>query len=230
MAILQKTLSNITGSDEAARKSKELLEILLEAANNRIKSFKDEIIDIYTDPRKQDFLIIGKRLAAEEYDVRISVKNDSSFKDGMKGVISSFFQGTEESVKKGFQDLLTGALDAFLINTEIGEKTFSKFSVITEYHAIIRVDIRLWQRTFLQTGVFGQQQNVLVYYMSKSIVDHRKLTLDELTYYMSQMAGPNANLDTVKSFIIKIKEIWHLLDPNNIVPIIDNYSRMANLV
>lgn len=228
MGVIKSAINKITGADEEALKKRERLEVLSGAADAKIKECRDEIQDIYTDQRKQDFMIVGRRLAEETYESHITLKNDDNFKGQMKKVIGSFFTGTADGIKDGFQDLLVGALDTFLVDTTVSETKFSKFAVITEFNAIVRVDVRMWKRTFIQGGMFGELENVFVYYAAKSIVDHKKLSIDELTYYVSQMAGKNATRDTVLALIDDLKKIWKALESESI-DAVANRLRASNV-
>lgn len=212
MAVVANALKSLTGQDQEAAKKREALEVLQEAANNKIRDYREEIEEIYTNPRNQDWMIVGHRLNEEVSESRVTVKNDDTFKKEMSSAIGDFFQGTSQGVKDGFQTVLTTAINSLLVSTEVGERTFRKFAIITENNAILRVDIRMWKRTFVQGGMFGEWENVFVYYAAKSIVDHRKLTLDELTYYVTAMAGPNATKAEVKTLITDLKDIWAALE------------------
>jgi hypothetical protein len=112
------------------------------------------------------------------------------------------------------------------VSTEVGEKEFRKFAVITENNAILRVDIRIWKRNFVQGGLFGEWENVLVYYAAKSIVDHQKLTLDELTYYVTAMAGPNAKHEDVKNLIVDLKDIWASLEGQSVDVVASQFAAL----
>jgi hypothetical protein len=95
---------------------------------------------------------------------------------------------------------------------------------MTENNAIIRVDIRMWKQYFLKGGMFPESENILVFYTAKSIVDHTKLTIDELVYYMTEMAGPNATLKTVIDFVKEIKLLWGQLEEKPLTHVVDNYN------
>ncbi len=171
-------------------------------------------------------MIVGHRLNEEVSESRVTVKNDDTFTKEMGSAIGDFFQGTSQGVKDGFQTVLTTAINSLLVSTEVGERTFRKFAIITENNAILRVDVRMWKRTFVQGGMFGEWENVFVYYAAKSIVDHRKLTLDELTYYVTAMAGTNATKAEVKTLITDLKDIWAALEGQTVDMVASQFTAL----
>ena len=57
--------------------------------------------------------------------------------------------------------------------------------------------------------------------MAKSIVDHTKVTIDELLYMVTDMIGAD-NLEEVEAFVKQLKQVWSLLEnkiPNDVLHI-----------
>lgn len=55
--------------------------------------------------------------------------------------------------------------------------------------------------------------------MAKSIVDHTKITFDELLYMVTEMIGAD-KLDEVEAFVNQLKKVWDMLEdkhPNEVL-------------
>ncbi len=67
--------------------------------------------------------------------------------------------------------------------------------------------------------------------MAKSIVDHTKVTIDELLYMVTDMIGAD-NLEEVEAFVKQLKQVWSLLE-NKIPKLIEKElieNNLSNLV
>ncbi len=67
--------------------------------------------------------------------------------------------------------------------------------------------------------------------MAKSIVDHTKVTIDELLYMVTDMIGAD-NLEEVEAFVKQLKQVWSLLEnkiPNNVLHIALQSEGIKNL-
>lgn len=47
--------------------------------------------------------------------------------------------------------------------------------------------------------------------MAKSIVDHTKITIDELLYMVTEMIGAD-KIEEVEAFVNQLKKVWSLLE------------------
>ena len=129
-----------------------------------------------------------------------------------------FFNG-EDEVKQGFQKLIKTALDTLIGNTAMGEHEEKMFFIYPENFAIVRVDVKCYKYCFSSSGVIANTENVFCYTMAKSIVDHTKVSIDELLYMVTEMIGAD-KLDEVEKFVEKLKKIWNMLEnkaPNDVL-------------
>ena len=93
----------------------------------------------------------------------------------------------------------------------MGEHEEKMFFVYPENFAIVRVDVKCYKYCFSSSGVIAKSENVFCYTMAKSIVDHTKLTIDELLYMVVEMIGAE-KIDEVEAFIKQLKSIWKMLE------------------
>lgn len=112
-------------------------------------------------------------------------------------------------MKKGLQSLISVGLQTILGDTSMGQNEQIQTFVTMEHNAIIRVDTKVWRYNFSDHSIIGTIQNALCYVFCKSVVDHTKVSLDVLTYLISQQAGDNQQ--AVQAYIKELKEIWGTL-------------------
>ena len=85
------------------------------------------------------------------------------------------------------------------------------FFVYPENFAIVRVDVKCYKYCFSSTGIIANTENVFCYTMAKSIVDHTKITIDELLYMVTEMIGAD-KIEEVEAFVNQLKKVWSLLE------------------
>jgi hypothetical protein len=206
----------IDQSNEA--QTREQLEFLLSAARGRVNSFENELNLMFLNPEAQGKIqIVGTRALTyvKEYRANITAGVDKE----ILAIIDEFFTGTSDGVKNGFQNLIKIGLKSILGTETAGEWLQEMFVVLPENLAFVRVDIKVWRYNFSSEGIISKAKNAFAFIFSKSIVDHRKLTEDELIFFIAQMVGND--IEKVKAFLADLKELWKLIgdkEPNRLGP------------
>ncbi len=220
MAKIAERISKLTGSDEATRKAKEQFTFLQKMAEAKSAEFKAELQQMYIGKGAEQSEVTGHRAinyySAQHVDIAIGCNA------AITSAIDSFFDG-KDGVKDGFHKLVTGAIEALIGNSSIGEHKEDMFFIYPENYAIVRVDVKAYKYTFSEKGLIANCENVFCYTMAKSIVDHTTLTKDELMYFVAQMCkGRNSSVESDKvkevplseilGFVKELIEVWNLLD------------------
>jgi len=224
MSKISNLIDNITGKTEADLKLKEQLTFLQKMGENKAEVFQNELKLMLSSDTIGNIEITGKR-AFRYFDaqhVNISREVDRS----IDKAIDDFFMGSA-GVKAGFQKIVKQSLDGLIGNTSIGETTKHMFFVYPENFAVVRVDVKCYKYTFSSKDIFANNvENVFVYTMAKSIVDHTKLSVDELIYMVTEMIGSD-KIEGVKDFVKELRSVWKMLEddarePANILTGIEN--------
>lgn len=219
MAKIANKINELTGNDEATQKAKEQFSFLQKMALAKSAEFKAQLKEEFTNGGNEKCEIVGNRAinyyAAQHVDIKVGCD------DAIKEAIDSFFKG-KSGVKEGFQKLVTCAISTLIGNSSIGEYQEDMFFIYPENNAIVRVDVRAYKYTFSQAGLIANCENIFCYTMAKSIVDHTKLTKDELLYFVTQMLqgenGQSVSISEVMDFVKELIEIWNLLDKEILNP------------
>jgi hypothetical protein len=194
MGSITQMLKNISGANEDEQAQRERLEMMLSLARARIQVYRDEISEMFTNPAMIDQKQIpGIRAIRyiEQYHVASKQNVDQQVKDHMNAAIQSFFsiggnEDTKKAIQNGLQSLISGALDGFIGSTEIGESEQRVYVVVPENNAFIRADIACWKYHFEQHKIIDQSDSAVAYVLCKSVIDHTKLTIDELIYLVTE--------------------------------------------
>jgi len=101
------------------------------------------------------------------------------------------------------------AFKEILGNTTEGESNDHKFFVIIHNNCLIRVDIAIWRYNFSNDGVIAGINNAFCYMFCLSVVDHTKVSVDELMFLISETIG--ADPEDVQPYVESLLEVWELL-------------------
>lgn len=229
MAKIVNRINSLTGKDEHERILKEQFSFLQKMAQAKCDQFTSELKSMFTSGGAAECAIVGNRAMAYYNCQHVDIKDGCDA--AIKEAIDMYFTGGDD-VKQGFQKIIRTALDTLIGNTSMGEHEEKMFFVFPENFAIIRVDVKCYKYCFSSNGVIANSENIFCYTMSKSIVDHTKITIDELLYMVTQMIGTD-KLDEVEAFVEKLKKIWNLLEnkePNQVLQTAIEYEGIKKIV
>lgn len=214
MGSINNALRSISGANEEEQRAKERLEILLMAAKAKLQAYRDEINENFTNPGQVDKKQIPG-IRAIKYIEQYHVATQNSFSEQVKGhldhAIDAFFSigGNENkgSVKSGLKSVIAGALDAFIGSTSAGESEEKTYIVIPENNAFVRVDIACWKYNFSQQKILNQHDSAVAYILCKSVIDHTKLSIDELIYLTTEILSTSEEGSIERPLLNKYAEL-----------------------
>lgn len=210
MGAIKKALDAALGKQDEAVII-ERLNLLLLAAKSKIKEYKEQMNEGFLNPSQiEKIQIPGIRSIHffEQYHVASSSSIDEDFKAHLDCVFDSFFsigdkgESSKSAVKEGIKSLISCALDSFIGSTEAGESEERIYFIVPENNAIVRADVAIWKYYMSDKSIVANKDTAIAYLLCKSVVDHTKLTLDELIYITSEALTTHTD-DSIK---IKIYE------------------------
>jgi hypothetical protein len=218
MGSITKMLQNISGADDDAKERKEQLEMLLKLARAKIETYKDKINMNFSNPGTIDKIQIpGNRAMRyiEQYHVVTKEGLSDKVSAHLDAAIDAFFSigsenvDTKKAVQGGVKSLISTALSGFIGSTEAGESEEIIYIVVPENNAFVRADIACWKYHFEQHKFIDQADTAIAYVLCKSVIDHTKITLDELIYLATEALSKRQEIKNVEQIITAAK------DPNN---------------
>lgn len=224
MAKIVSKIDEITGKTEQEQILKEQFSFLQKMAQAKCEQFEAELKSMFTSDGTAECEIVGNRALAYYKCQHVDIKAGCGA--AIKDAINMFFNGGDD-VKNGFEKIVETALDTLIGNTSMGEHEEKMFFVYPENFAIVRVDVKCYKYCFSSSGVIAKSENVFCYTMAKSVVDHSKLTIDELLYMVTEMVGSD-KLEEVEAFITQLKKVWKMLEVQNPNDVLRNALLLNN--
>lgn len=205
-------VAGVAGKEEIQQR----LDLLLVAAKGKIRAYRDEINEQFMNPALVDKIQIpGIRSIRfiEQYHVAAKSSFNQQVSDHLTQAIDAFFsiggnQITKTAVQNGIKALISTALDAFIGGTEAGESEEKFYVVVPENNAFVRADIFVWKYHMTEKSLGENSDSAVAYVMCKSVIDHTKITIDELIYLVSDALAQRP----LKHFVMKDVDIY---DPND---------------
>ena len=215
MAKISKMIDNLTGKSEEEIRMKEQLDFFQKMASAKSETFENRLKRMLGNPEELGELeIVGGR--ALEYYSGQHVDISQQCEDAIAEEINGYFKGSPE-IKTIIQKLVKQGLTGLIGNTSIGETEESLVFVFPENYSIVRVDMIAYKYTFSSRDVLASNmENMFVYTMAKSIVDHKKVGIDYLLRAVADMMRNDSNkgpsLEEMTPFIRNLQVCWELLN------------------
>lgn len=215
MAKISKLIDELKGKTEEEIRTREQYCFLQKMASAKSETFENRLkLKLSDKEAVGELAIVGDK--AFDYRSGQHVNISPHCDDAIAGAIDEYFEGSE-GVKAGFRILVKQGLSRLIENTSIGEIEDTLVFVYPENCAIVRVDVMAYQYTFSSKGILANDvENVFVYTMAKSIVDHEKVSIDYLLYAVADMlrgdSDEEPSLDQVMPFIEELRTCWKQLD------------------
>lgn len=210
MAKIAKKIEELTGED--VQEQKEKFTFLQKMAEAKCAEFKNDLIQMLTGADREKYEIVGDRVINYYSGQHIDITQEC---DGaISNAVDQFFEG-KDGIKSGFQSLIKSALNTMMGNTTIGEHQENMFFIYPEHNAIIRMDVKTYKYSFSKSGIIANCENIFCYTMAKSIVDHTKMSKDEIVYFVTKMCKQGkekVDKETIQEFLSELVDIWNLLE------------------
>jgi hypothetical protein len=182
----------------------EQLRFLKDTAEAKLAHFRDEIQARFLNPEAYSKIeIVGTRAFKwyDEYRVNISDGVDAAILE----IVKDFFSGGDK-VKEGFAKCVNVGLQGILGNAEAGQWEQHQYFIFPEHNSLVRVEVKCWRYNFTSKGIIGNVQNAFCFTVAKSVVDHTKVTVDEMVRFLSEMVGDD--LTSVSDLLDKLIQVW----------------------
>jgi hypothetical protein len=203
MGSISKLINDLDGAKDDEKEQKERLETLLMLAKAKIQQFREQLDEGFANPGLVDKTQIpGTRSIRyiEQYHVASKTEFNSQVTDHLDHAIDAFFSigdgNNKDAVKEGLKQVIQTGLAAFIGSTEVGETQDKMYFVVPENNAFVRIDVICWKYHFEQTKILSQSDTAVAYVLCKSVIDHKRITLDELIYLVTQALSSGEYMDS----------------------------------
>lgn len=166
-------------SEEEKLKTQERLNVLEKMVNYHL----DSAINSMLNGKRGDQQIHSGTVVecTKQMNVQLSVKESDKLEDA----IDKFFGG---EVKEGFKSLVTGATDAVLGNTSMGEHEGENMFIQWSDNALLRLDAYYYRWNFSSHEIIQNVEGVIGVVVMKRVIDLTKTDPQVLTWAISRQA------------------------------------------
>lgn len=215
MAKIQKLIDDVTGNSEKEQQMKERYSFLQKMAEAKSDEFRDQLKVMLSNKASSGQIEVVGDVVFEYHSgqhVNISTECDQAIMDS----VDSFFKGSS-GLKDGFKTIVKSGLSGIIGNKAIGEVSENMFFVYPENFSIVRADVKAYRYNFSSKGILADDvENVFVFTMCKSIVNHKTVSPDFLMHCVVDMMrtepGKDPEIKQVMDFIKELVACWKLLD------------------
>lgn len=208
MSSVKGAIQGIDTSEEEGKLRKEVLETLVQSANQQAEIFMMETMNSINGNEKDNKIPIAS-LVDQTKEVRaMTSKSMSDLKKTVGSSVDSFLNGGSDVVK-GIGKLLSGTLTVFLGEGIASSDKIEKYFVLTEGLSIVRFDVKCWYQTVVTKSIHTQAEKIVCVVGTKSIVDFSKIDLSTFIYfYQKQLRQSGLTAADLENEIKNVKQIY----------------------
>jgi hypothetical protein len=210
MAKVKTLIDNLTGQTEARDRAKKEVTQMVQQANAKLDAMESRLRDMFRNKELESQMeIVGDRMGAfsREYRVNYSDGNMSKAVDELVESIMGLGQGDTRSL---ITRIISNSLNAMFTSVTTTEEEKRIFIVLLEGVALVRYDFDVWKSAEADTALFEHCQSVVAITYARSVVDHTKVSEDELNDAINRYLGGNVTVDDVIAYKKKLIELLHI--------------------
>lgn len=206
MAKVKEMVDKLTGQSEARERAKKEVTELVAKANLKLDTMENRLREKFRNKELESQMeIVGDRMGAFSREYRVNY-SDGDVSKAVNELIDEIMNIGSESAKKIISKTISNALKAMFTSVVASEEEKLMFVVMLEGAALVRYDIYIWKSAESDSALFKHCQSVVAITYARSVVDHTKITDDELNDAIYSFLG-NASLDEVIAYKKKLIEL-----------------------
>ncbi len=206
MAKVKDMIDKFTGQSEARERAKKEVTELVEKANLKLNDMENKLRDKFRNKELESQMeIVGDRMGAFSREYRVNY-SDGDVSKAVNELIDAIMDIGSDSAKSIVSRTITNALKAMFTSAVSTEEEKQMFVVMLEGVALVRYDIDIWKSAESDASLFQHCQSVVAITYARSIVDHTKITDDELNDAIHSFLG-NAGIDEVIAYKKKLIDL-----------------------
>jgi len=207
MAQVKAFVQKFSGQPEAQKEAEREIGILIDLANAKLDALESKLRDSYRNKEVHGKIeIVGDRLGEFARDYRVNFQ-DGDIGAGIQGIVSDVMNIGELPAQQLIAKTINNALRSLFTSVVAGAEEKQLFKVVFERVAIVRYDVYIWRYTVRSDGLFKQAKSVVAYTYARGVVDHTKVSVDELNDAIAQ-SMPGATIEEIAEFKEKLKTIY----------------------
>ena len=210
MAKVKSLIDDLSGQTEARDRAIKEVNQMVQQANAKLDAMESKLRDMFRNKELEAQMeIVGDRMGAfsREYRVNYSDGDMSKAVDELVESIMGLGKGDTRSL---ITRIISNALNAMFTSVTTTEEEKRLFVVMLEGIALVRYDFDVWKSAEADSSIFQHCQSVVAITYARSVVDHTKVSEDELNDAINTYLGGNVSIDEVIAYKKKLIELLHL--------------------
>lgn len=209
MASVKKFLDDLTGQSEAREKAKKEAASLVQLANSKLDNLENKMREMFRNKELEaQVQIVGDRMGAFSREYRVNY-SDGSMSNAVDDLIGQIMDIGSEKAGVIISKAIKNALNAMFTSVNVQEEEKQLFVVLLEGAAMVRYDIWVWKSCEQDHALFSHAESVVAITYARSVVDHTKLTEDELNDGINRSLG-GASLKEIIEYKKELLELFKL--------------------
>lgn len=209
MASVKKFLDNLTGQEEARAQAKKEAASLVQLADSKLDNLENQMREMFRNKELEaQVQIVGDRMGAFSREYRVNY-SDGSMSNAVDDLIGQIMDIGTEKATTIISKAIKNSLNAMFSSVNVKEEQKRLFVVLLEGVAMVRYDIWVWKSCEQDQSLFKHVESVVAITYARSVVDHTKLTDDELNdgIYRSLGGASLAEIIEYKKELLKLFQL-----------------------
>ena len=224
MATVKNFLDKITGAEEEREKAKKEVQNLVVLANAKLDNLENELKELFRNKQLEGQIqIVGDRMGAFSREYRVNYA-DGDVSNAINELVDQIMSIGTESAKTIICKCIKNALNAMFNSVSASEEEKRIFIVLLEGVAMVRYDIYVWRSAEQDKALFSHASSVVAVTYARSVIDHTKVSEDELNDAIFRFLGGNVPLQDVIHYKKDLIELFKLVATQNNIPIPQDIS------
>lgn len=206
MAKVKEMIEKITDQGGARERAKKEVTQLVGNANLKLNDMENKLREMFRNKEMESQMeIVGDRMGAFSREYRVNY-SDGDFSKAVNELVGEIMNIGSDSAKNIISRTIKNALNAMFTSVVASEEEKRMFVVMLEGVALVRYDIDVWKSAEADSAIFQHCQSVVAITYARSVVDHTKISEDELNDAIYSFLG-DASLDEVIAYKKKLIEL-----------------------
>jgi lysyl-tRNA synthetase class I len=94
--------------------------------------------------------------------------------------------------------------------------------------ALVRYDFYVWKYESSSNGLFKNTKSIVAYTYASSVIDHTKVTKDQLLQAIYNSLGNNATPESVTEYVKKLQHAWEALEATSPHKALTAFTKSVN--
>lgn len=209
MASIKKCLEQFTGQDQAREDAKRQIASLVQLANAKLDALEAQMKDMFRNKELEGQIqIVGDRMGAFAREYRVNY-TDGDVSDAVDSLIDQIMDIGSKDAANIISKAIKNGINAMFASASAQEENKRMFVVLLEGVAMVRYDFWIWKSSEQDHALFSHAENIVAITYARSVVDHRKLSDDELNDGIYRCLG-GPGLDEIIAYKKKLLELFGL--------------------